>query len=453
MADHRTDDLFDLLREDPSTVRTPAPADVRRRGDVLRRRRTAVAVSGTVAAVVLAVGVPFALAGGTPRAAQTPIAVSPTAASGTSEQADVIPPGFPLTEGMPDETDGGTLTVGAVRAAERLGYEIDACEPSSLLDGASDSRLATYTDPSEGGVQRLLAVYADEDAAARAADNETDRVYGCVESLTGDADDARIDDPTLTQRFLADSRVDEVWTLVEPMDGGEGYVVVLVRSGRALLLDARYTQGTGNAGVPAGLASIQLAQLPLQPLFEVGGGQEDADTDSTSSPSRPAAGSQVDLTVGGYRSVPRSQRIGWYYCDQGVPVDGTRAEHARTGDPGDGTQRLLLTYADEAAATAAVAAAADLADACTTEGFTGGGGETADARTEVVGSDGDLTTVTRTADGADDFSYLVVQRVDQVGEQVLVTLVQTWGESSAAKTDETLAAAEAATRPVLDQLS
>ncbi|WP_168929637.1 hypothetical protein [Nocardioides sp. GY 10127] len=267
-------DLFAVLRDDPhaggspSTGPRPSAADVRRRGDALRRRRTAAAVTGAVAAVVLAVGVPVAVAGASGRGGQEPpVAVSSSAtpsgdpSTGPSTDPDTlpttVPEDFPLTTGMPDAAAGGTLRT-TTGSADALDFAVDACEPSGLLDSAVASRLATWTDPSEGGEQRLLAVYAGDLDAAHAVDAETDRLLGCADGLATARAGVPADEALLR---LGDgyAGTDSVTAVSQVLDGGEGYVVVVVRTGRALLVLSAYSMGLGDPQVAQDLALSMLA--------------------------------------------------------------------------------------------------------------------------------------------------------------------------------------------------
>ena len=106
-------DLFDPLRGTPDQlVRPPLPpAEVRRRGDRLRRRRTVTAATGAALAVALVVGGGLALGGGL-TTGSTPAPVPP-AGQPPSESAEPspaptpdvdwltsIPTGFPLADDL-----------------------------------------------------------------------------------------------------------------------------------------------------------------------------------------------------------------------------------------------------------------------------------------------------------------------------------------------------------------
>ena len=94
----------------------PLPAsEVRRRGDRLRRRNTAMAAVGGTAAALVAVGVPVALVqgGGDDDAAPTPIANQPTTQVTTQVVAwrTEVPADFPLVQGLHEENKIGRAHV------------------------------------------------------------------------------------------------------------------------------------------------------------------------------------------------------------------------------------------------------------------------------------------------------------------------------------------------------
>ncbi|MCW2792569.1 MAG: hypothetical protein JWO76_1667, partial [Nocardioides sp.] len=166
----------------------PLPAsEVRRRGNRMRRRNNALAAVGGLAAVAL-IAVPLAItAHGDDRTGIDPANPSPTL---TTEPAvstawvQEIPGSFPLTRGMPATNghDGSPVTA-------QPGYDAQApvapcgSQPwdTETPVPASDVEQAIYTGESEGGEERVLALYADQDAAAEALDAiRTPLVEGCT---------------------------------------------------------------------------------------------------------------------------------------------------------------------------------------------------------------------------------------------------------------------------------
>ncbi|MDF1602336.1 hypothetical protein [Nocardioides sp. YIM 152315] len=240
----------------PGLTMTPLPAaEVRRRGTRMRRRNTALATVGAVAAVAL-VATPIALAasgtgdaGGTPDPAETPTATAVT-------WVTTIPPDFPLTSGLP-ETNGHDGSPVEARA----GYEpqaVDVCDGEGWTPAeTTDVQQATYTGESEGGQERTLALYPSERAAGLAMQSQTAQVQACVIASEGEGRSAEVissDDDTLV---YADHM----------SDAGDMFVHRVVRVGNALLLDSTYAMGGGDPDVVQQTADL---------LEEKSGGTVDA---------------------------------------------------------------------------------------------------------------------------------------------------------------------------------
>ncbi|GAB3770516.1 hypothetical protein FB382_000504 [Nocardioides ginsengisegetis] len=165
----------------------PLPAsEVRRRGDRMRRRNTAVAVAGGIAAIAL-VAVPLSIAaGGSNHSAPQPgpATTSPSASADAGAKVSwrqSIPADFPLTQGFPktNGNDGSPVTVQKPTDVEVfppcLGYGTQRSAPAPTADRAS----VTYLGESEDRREAVLAVYDDEDAAIAAMQQLEDDVAGC----------------------------------------------------------------------------------------------------------------------------------------------------------------------------------------------------------------------------------------------------------------------------------
>ncbi|WP_243056800.1 hypothetical protein [Nocardioides sp. SR21] len=213
----------------PGPPMNPMPAaDVRRRGNRIRRRNNTLATVGGLAAVAV-IAAPFAIfAGGQ----SSPDDVDPAPPT-TSEWVQQIPEDFPLSDQMPDGT------------RERDGYEqqhVDVCDDQSwTADGTKDARQATYTDPSEGGLDRVLGLYPSESDAAQ----ELMRVAASAQACALESEGGKrwVD---VVPSSLGESSV----VYANHMsDAGDMFVVQLVQVGNAILQDSTYSMGGGDPQV------------------------------------------------------------------------------------------------------------------------------------------------------------------------------------------------------------
>lgn len=232
MSDH---DPFETFKATMSTSGTlhPLPAhEVRRRGDRLRRRNTALTVAGGTVAALVAVGVPVALTqtGGTTDGDSGLVATQGPSTDAVAWRVD-IPANFPLTAGMP-ETNGhdGSPVVA------REGYEPQVVGPCSGpawdVSDALDSLSAVYTGETEGGQDRVLSVFEDE-AAARA---RVDALAAEAASCTSD----RVE--VLGYQQVVEDGADVV-RFVNGYDTGEGVLHQASRVGNAVLYETTYFNG------------------------------------------------------------------------------------------------------------------------------------------------------------------------------------------------------------------
>lgn len=232
MSDH---DPFETFKATMSTDLHPLPAhEVRRRGDRLRRRNTALAVAGGTVAALVAVGVPVALTqGGEDTRDSLPVATAP---SSQVAWRTVVPDDFPITEGFPSPDAGGRTTTGA--------YEPQAVGPCAGpawdVSDALDSLAAVYQDPSQGGLDRVVAVFADDAAAAARLDALQQEVTTC--SPTGR--------PSVSAELLASDLGDQSVVFVNGYDEtGEGFLHEAVRVGNAVLYSTSSFQSAGDPAV------------------------------------------------------------------------------------------------------------------------------------------------------------------------------------------------------------
>lgn len=240
MPEHDPFESFKTAMHTDTDLRPLPASEVRRRGDRLRRRNTALAAVGGTAAALVAVGVPVALVqgGGDDDAAPPPIATQPTTRPG-NEAVDwrtEVPAGFPITEGLPGPDAGGRTTMGA--------YEPQAIGPCGGpawdVSDALDSLAAVYQDPSEGGLDRVVAVFADDDAATARLDALAAEVGSCrSQGQPSVAAEALVSD-------LGDQSVVFVNVYVET---GDAILHQAVRVGNAVLYSTATFLGAGDPDV------------------------------------------------------------------------------------------------------------------------------------------------------------------------------------------------------------
>jgi hypothetical protein len=175
-------DLSDLDHFDQGLPRmdTLPASEIRRRGDRLRRRRTALATAGGVLAAAVAIGTPvLALSGdGGGRSTEPSYATQPTTSTPTprTEPAGgwttTIGDDFPLTTGFADEQAQVTHSLDGDPAVPA------GCQ--TAFEGYTDSLVATYqgTD-SEDREVRILAIYPDAQTAEAQLAAVRTAVEGC----------------------------------------------------------------------------------------------------------------------------------------------------------------------------------------------------------------------------------------------------------------------------------
>ena len=248
------------------TPMTPLPAaEVRRRGDRLRRRNTTLlSVAGAVAVAAI-VAAPLALTGGNDKAGpDTGFATrSPSATSSTEDGGAwlaSIPADFPLEESYPaDNEDGAPVTVEQVDAPELF----TLCdEYVSLGDDVLDGATVSFSAP-EDDRNRWLAVYPDAASADRTLGGIRSRVMDCLtEEVKGTETVLTPFSPDLGERSFG-------WTSRYRTDGlfdvGLG-VYHAVRVGNAVLLDTSY--GEGGPTTESRQASLDAATDAVTPVVK-----------------------------------------------------------------------------------------------------------------------------------------------------------------------------------------
>lgn len=225
MPDH---DPFETFKAAMSTDLRPLPAtEVRRRGNRLRRRNTALAVAGGTVAAMTAIGVPIALTQGNGPDTDGLVATDPPVVWRTE-----VPRDFPITRGLPEP---------AQILDEHQPQAVGPCAgPAWDVSGALDSLQAIYTDPSQGGLDRTLSVFPDDTAAAAALAGLRDQVETCEPQGR----------PRVEAEVLVSDLGEESLVFVNRyVDTGEGFLHEAVRVGNAVLYSTSSFNGAGDPAI------------------------------------------------------------------------------------------------------------------------------------------------------------------------------------------------------------
>ncbi|WP_300645014.1 hypothetical protein [Nocardioides sp.] len=235
MSDH---DPFETFKATMSTSGTlhPLPAhEVRRRGDRLRRRNTALAVAGGTVAALVAVGVPVALTqtGGSTDGDAGLVATQGPSTDAVAWRVD-IPADFPLVEGLPD-----TNVFSGTPVEAREGYEPQAPGPCRGeawdVTGSLDVLQAVFQD-TEGGIDRSLAVFADDTEAAARIDAMAEQAATCRDTET-------------TVVPLTSDLGEQSLVFANVWEDGQTYLHQAVRVGNAVLYTTSFSLGGGDPAV------------------------------------------------------------------------------------------------------------------------------------------------------------------------------------------------------------
>lgn len=234
-------DPFESFRTMTTSDLAPLPAaEVRRRGDRLRRRNTALAVVGGTLAAAVTVGVPIALTQGADTDDSLPIANDPSAAAPTWRTS--IPEGFPLTARMPK-----TNVYSGTPVEARADYVAEAPGPCGGeawdVAGSLDTLQAVW-QASEGGMDRTMTVYADDVAAAQRLDTLSERARSCA------SQDVRVN-------WFEEGLGEQSVVFVNTWDDGIAYLHQAVRVGNAVLYTTSYFNGGGDPDVVAQMRELE----------------------------------------------------------------------------------------------------------------------------------------------------------------------------------------------------
>jgi hypothetical protein len=256
-------DLHDLDHFDQGLPRMdllPA-SEIRRRGDRMRRRRTAaVTVAGVLAAAV-AIGTPVVAlsGGGDDRGVQPVEQPTPAPTEPPAGWVTTIPEHFPLTSGFadPDATPTDSLA-GDPSLSVACGSEGFA--------GFTDNAVVTYQGESEDREVRILVVYADAAGAAADLAELRDAVDGCEPIPAGEGT------TMVSEPVEADFGTEESFAFTQQVRHDDGLlsdlsVFAVARTGNAIYVDTSYGAAGGDQVVAAELERLELnSAAPLDAL-------------------------------------------------------------------------------------------------------------------------------------------------------------------------------------------
>jgi hypothetical protein len=215
-------------------------SEVRRRGDRMRRRNTALATVGGVVAAAVFIGTPVALMSGNGDDGVQPAPPAPTQTDGPSddEWLTEIPAEFPLADGFPSTNglDGSPTEVvdeSVLTAVQLCGVEWPTGDP---VDAAG----ITYTGESEDTSDRTLRLLEDEAAAQASLDELREAVQSCPNQPTEGGDSVLLSSLVDLDLGIEDSVV--VAQRVQFDDGliSDLTMTAVARSGNALFVESSY---------------------------------------------------------------------------------------------------------------------------------------------------------------------------------------------------------------------
>ena len=371
-----TDPTNPLSHFDPEVPMPLSAADIRRRGDRLRRRNAGLAVAGGVAVIAL-IAAPLAVLNGSddtdalPPTAPPTSAVDPTdpAPSRTpSQQAPsdlvtTIPDGFPLDAGYPD-TNEDRSPVTVERGVPSTAF--DLCQGAGFAPGPSptDTAAVELSAP-EDSRGRLLAVLADEPSAAIAWQSAVDDLRDCeldglVVTPRESPYDADLDSAVFTVQVGPEVNpsalgldVYEVLRVRNAVylshDYGEaGGTAEAARAGVQVSFEAsadvvtamRDVFGDGSSGV-TGAPDPEVSSPPGVPDDDLSDFPLTLDWPDTAEPEQPGIeGPSSDLELVDYQA-----------CNQALSIPGSTGDlRATYTNVVDIRTRRLLTFADAGAA-------------------------------------------------------------------------------------------------------
>ena len=226
------------------------PSEIRRRGDRLRRRRTALVAASGVLAAAIAIGTPVvALSGSGSDRGDRGVEVatdppSPVRTEPVGGWTTIVPKGFPLLAGFADE---------GARASHSL--DGDPAVPAgcqSGFAGFTDGLVASYQGDSEDREVRILAV--DPDAATASA--QLAQFRAAVEACTAYAGTGRVVGVHPADLGTQESMAFSEQVQVDPGLFSDLSLTVIGRTGNAIYVDYSYGAVGGDQQVAAEIARL-----------------------------------------------------------------------------------------------------------------------------------------------------------------------------------------------------
>jgi hypothetical protein len=227
----------------------PIPAsEVRRRGDRMRRRNTALAAVGGVVAAAVFIGTPVALMNGNDDDRGPQPAPNPTVTDGAEpDWLTEMPDGFPVTEGM--VSGAGEATEGDLDAFPLC----DSAYPRP--QGSAHAETWFYSGDGESSTQRTFQLWPDDAAARESVETMVEAVQACPTQ------------PTLGGEAVVESRLvdyatdgDRSVTFAQQVREDDGLVsglftVQVTVVGNAVLVNSNYGSAGGDEaiGIAAGI--------------------------------------------------------------------------------------------------------------------------------------------------------------------------------------------------------
>ena len=263
-------DLFDPLRsltDDP--VQAPPAAEVRRRGDRIRRRRTALQSLGAACVVAVLVGGGVLVTGASTDSSRMPAGPAsdgptPTATTDRHGPVSRIPDDFPLAA---DVGPGGRIT----GPSHRLSWvgDLQICAASYSPADLEVDHLALAADGADGSfVGRQLLLFPSEQTARTMAGDLVATYQGCPEY--------KLQRTTVRNQVEDSALGDQGWTVLQTQMRADGTtssasVVHVVRVGRSVLVAETSVPGNAPAPDPDTAAVALGAVVGGMCLFTPGG--------------------------------------------------------------------------------------------------------------------------------------------------------------------------------------
>jgi hypothetical protein len=266
-------DLFSPLHV-PEQLPTPPAADVRRRGDALRRRRQALQAGGVAALVcVVALGA-AGLTGGLDRSSEAPPAGPPTSVApspsepsptGSSDRITTIPASLDLVRDWRDGDGAGEEEVLVSGPRVQWLSDVIECDAShSPADESTDHLGVRYSVP--GLTQaRDLRAFADDATARQVAEDYVSWFRDCPSfSIDGGASETR---NRVTPLDLGEQGwlVSQTYFTDDVPQIGESLLVVS-RVGNSILVGWRYSEGPGSTDPKASQRNADALVDELRPV-------------------------------------------------------------------------------------------------------------------------------------------------------------------------------------------